>query len=171
MFAEILKITIPALMVFLAGYLALRILIKNETQRQKAELMFNTIKVSLPLRLQAYERLILLMERISPESIIVRVNKKGMLASDLQSALLGSIRAEWEHNLSQQLYVSNEAWEMVKNAKENIVKLINICGEKVAPNDSSFDLSKKILETYAELEINPTSLAIDFLKKEVKEIL
>lgn len=171
MFAEILKITIPAFMVFLAGYLALRTLIKNETRRQKTELMFNTIKVSLPLRLQAYERLILLMERISPESVIVRVNKRGMFASDLQNALLGNIRAEWEHNLSQQLYVSNEAWEMVKNAKENVVKLINICSEKVAPNDSSFDLSKKILETYAELEINPTSLAIEFLKKEVKDIL
>lgn len=171
MFAEIVKITIPAFMVFLAGYLALRTLIKNETQRQKAELMFNTMKVSLPLRLQAYERLILLMERISPESVIVRVNKKGMLASDLQSALLGNIREEWEHNLSQQLYVSNEAWEMVKNAKENVVKLINICSEKVAPNDTSFDLSKKILETYAQLEINPTSLAIEFLKKEVKDIL
>lgn len=158
-------------MVFLAGYMALRILIKNETQRQKSELMFNTIKVTLPLRLQAYERLILLMERISPESIIIRVNKKGMLASDLQAALLGNIRAEWEHNLSQQLYVSNEAWEMVKNAKENIIKLINICSERVTPNESGFELSKKILETYAELEVNPAMLAIDFLKKEVKDIL
>lgn len=171
MLADILKITIPALMVFLAGYMALRILIKNETQRQKSELMFNTIKVTLPLRLQAYERLILLMERISPESIIIRVNKKGMLASDLQAALLGNIRAEWEHNLSQQLYVSNEAWEMVKNAKENIIKLINICSERVTPNESGFELSKKILETYAELDVNPAMLAIDFLKKEVKGIL
>ncbi|MDI3526846.1 MAG: hypothetical protein PWR03_1029 [Tenuifilum sp.] len=171
MFAEILKITIPALMVFLAGYLALRILIKNETQRQKSELMFNTIKITLPMRLQAYERLILFLERISPESILVRVNKKGMLASDFQNSLLGNIRAEWEHNLSQQLYVSKEAWELVKNAKENIISLINISSEKVAPNDSSFELSRKILETFSELDANPTTIAIDFLKKEVKNIL
>ncbi len=171
MFSEILKITLPALFVFLAGYLALRAMIKNETRRQKSELMFNSMKISLPIRLQAYERLTLLMERISPESVIIRVNQNGMLASDLQSALLSNIRAEWEHNLSQQLYVSNEAWELVKNAKENIIKLINICADKVAPNDSGYDLSRKILELYAELEINPTALAIDFLKKEIKEFL
>jgi hypothetical protein len=123
------------------------------------------------MRLQAYERLILFLERISPESILVRVNKKGMLASDFQNSLLGNIRAEWEHNLSQQLYVSKEAWELVKNAKENIISLINISSEKVAPNDSSFELSRKILETFSELDANPTTIAIDFLKKEVKNIL
>jgi len=171
MFAEILKIVLPALMVFLAGYLALRAMIRNDADRRKTELMFNNIKITLPLRLQAYERLILFMERISPESIIVRMSKKGMLASDLQTALLGAIRAEWEHNLSQQLYVSNEAWEMVRNAKENIVKLVNISADRVNPNETALALSQKILETMVELDTNPVSYAVDFLKKEVKEIL
>lgn len=171
MLAEILKIVLPALLVFLAGYLALVAMIKNDANRRKSELVFNNIKVTLPIRLQAYERLILLLERISPESIIVRVNKKGMLASDLQAALLGTIRAEWEHNLSQQLYVSNEAWEMVRNAKENIVKLINISSDHVNPNETALVLSQKILETMVELDTNPVSYAVDFLKKEVKEIL
>jgi len=171
MLAEILKIVLPALLVFLAGYLALVAMIKNDANRRKSELVFNNIKVTLPIRLQAYERLILLLERISPESIIVRVNKKGMLASDLQAALLGTIRAEWEHNLSQQLYVTNEAWEMVRNAKENIVKLINISSDRVNPNETALVLSQKILETMVELDTNPVSYAVDFLKKEVKEIL
>ncbi|MGD9976566.1 MAG: hypothetical protein AB7S54_01360 [Bacteroidales bacterium] len=171
MFADILKIVLPALLVFLAGYLAISAMIKNETNRRKSELMFNNIKITLPLRLQAYERLILFLERVSPESIIVRVNKKGMLASDLQAALLGNIRAEWEHNLSQQLYVSNDAWEMVKNAKENIIKLINISSDRVNPNETSLVLSQKILETMVEMETNPISYAVDFLKREVKEIL
>lgn len=171
MLAEILKIVLPALLVFLAGYLALVAMIKNDANRRKSELVFNNIKVTLPIRLQAYERLILLLERISPESIIVRVNKRDMLASDLQAALLGTIRAEWEHNLSQQLYVSNEAWEMVRNAKENIVKLINISSDRVNPNETALVLSQKILETMVELDTNPVSYAVDFLKKEVKEIL
>ena len=171
MFAEILKIVLPALLVFLAGYLALVAMIKNDANRRKSELVFNNIKVTLPIRLQAYERLILLLERISPESIIVRVNKRDMLASDMQAALLGTIRAEWEHNLSQQLYVSNEAWEMVRNAKENIVKLINISSDRVNPNETALILSQKILETMVELDTNPVSYAVDFLKKEVKEIL
>jgi hypothetical protein len=117
MFADILKITIPALLVFLAGYLALSAMIRNDANRRRLELMLNNQKVTLPLRLQAYERLTLFLERISPESLIVRVNKAGMSAQKLQTALLESIRAEWEHNLSQQLYVSHEAWELVKNAK------------------------------------------------------
>ena len=171
MFAEILKIVLPALMVFLAGYLAIRAMIRNEANRRKTELLFGSNKITLPIRLQAYERLILLLERISPESIIVRVNKKGMLASDLQAVLLGNIRAEWEHNLSQQLYVSHEAWEMVRNAKENIVKLINISADRVNPNELVIVLSQKILEIMVELDTNPVSYAVDFLKKEVKEIL
>lgn len=171
MFAEILKIVLPALLVFLAGYLALAVMIKNDANRRKSELVFNNIKVTLPIRLQAYERLILFLERISPESIIVRVNKRDMLASDMQAALLGTIRAEWEHNLSQQLYLSNEAWEMVRNAKENIVKLINISSDRVNPNETALVLSQKILETMVELDTNPVSYAVDFLKKEVKEIL
>ncbi len=76
MFAEILKIVLPALLVFLAGYLAISAMIKNDASRRKSELMFNNIKITLPLRLQAYERLILFLERISPESLILRVSKK-----------------------------------------------------------------------------------------------
>ena len=170
MLAEILKIVLPALMVFLAGYLAISAMIKSETNRRKSELMFNNIKITLPVRLQAYERLVLFLERISPESLLPRTTKKGMLASDLHTALLSTIRAEWEHNLSQQLYVSKEAWEMVKNAKENITKLINVCADRINPNETSMALSQKIIETYVELDTNPTSLAIDFLKKEVAEI-
>jgi hypothetical protein len=171
MFADILKITIPALLVFLAGYLALSAMIRNDANRRRLELMLNNQKVTLPLRLQAYERLTLFLERISPESLIVRVNKAGMSAQKLQTALLESIRAEWEHNLSQQLYVSHEAWELVKNAKGNVIKLINVCAEKVGPNEPSIQLSQKILEMMVEFESNPVNIALDFLKKETKEIL
>lgn len=171
MFADILKITIPALLVFLAGYLALSAMIRNDANRRRLELMLNNQKVTLPLRLQAYERLTLFLERISPETLIVRVNKSGMSAQKLQTALLVSIRAEWEHNLSQQLYVSHEAWELVKNAKGNVIKLINVCAEKVNPNEPSIQLSQKILEMMVEFESNPVNIALDFLKKEAKEIL
>ncbi|HPD94818.1 MAG: hypothetical protein H6537_11455 [Bacteroidales bacterium] len=171
MWVDLLKILIPSLLVFLAGYLALRAMVKNDASRRRTELAFSNDKITLPLKLQAYERLILFLERISPESIIIRVTQKGMLASDLHTAILANIRAEWEHNLSQQLYVSNEAWEMVKNAKENITKLINICSDKIVANDSALDLSQTILETYSSLDVNPTNLAIDFLKKEVKDFL
>ncbi|RPH30508.1 MAG: hypothetical protein EHM93_15675 [Bacteroidales bacterium] len=167
--ADILKIVLPALLVFLAGYLAMARLLRNDADRRKGEIMLANQRISTPIRLQAYERLVLFLERISPESMIVRVNQPSMTAQNLQSALLSTIRAEWEHNLSQQLYVSNEAWELTRNAKGNMIKLINICAERVDPDAPSIFFSQKILELMVELEQHPTSIAIDKLKKEVGE--
>jgi len=167
--ADILKIVLPSLLVFLAGYLALARLLRDEADRRKAERTFTNQRISTPIRLQAYERLVLFLERISPESMIVRVNQPGMTSQKLQTALLSNIRAEWEHNLSQQLYVSNEAWELTRNAKGNVIKLINICAEKIEPDAPSIVFSQKILEILVDLEQHPTSLAIDLLKKEVAE--
>jgi len=169
LFADILKIVLPALLVFLAGYLALARLLRNDADRRKAERVFTNQRITTPIRLQAYERLVLFLERISPESMIVRVNQPGMNAQRLQTSLLSTIRAEWEHNLSQQLYVSNEAWELTRNAKGNVIKLINVCAEKVDPEDPSIIFSQKILELMVELEQHPTALAIEQLKKEVGE--
>ncbi len=167
--AEILKIVLPALLVFLAGYLALARLLREEADRRKAEHTFTNQRISTPIRLQAYERLILFLERISPESMIMRVNQPNMNSQRLQTSLLSTIRAEWEHNLSQQLYVSNEVWELTRNAKGNVIKLINICAERVDPEAPSIEFSQKILELMVELEQNPTALAIEHLKKEVGE--
>jgi len=167
--ADILKIVLPSLLVFLAGYLALARLLRDEADRRKAERTFTNQRISTPIRLQAYERLVLFLERISPESMIVRVNQPGMTSQKLQTALLSNIRAEWEHNLSQQLYVSNEAWELTRNAKGNVIKLINICAEKIEPGAPSIVFSQKILEILVDLEQHPTSLAIELLKKEVAE--
>jgi hypothetical protein len=167
--ADILKIVLPALLVFLAGYLATARLLRDEADRRKGERILTNQRISTPIRLQAYERLVLFLERISPESMIVRINQPSMNSQNLQTALLGTIRAEWEHNLSQQLYVSNEAWELTRNAKGNVIKLINICAERVDPESPSILFSQTILDLMVELEQHPTSIAIDQLKKEVGE--
>jgi len=166
---DLLKIILPALLVFLAGYLATVRLLRDESDRRKAERMFTNQRISTPIRLQAYERLVLFLERISPESMIVRVNQPGMTVQRLHTTLLSTIRAEWEHNLSQQLYVSNESWEMTRNAKGNVIKLINVCAEKIDPEAPSIHFSQKILELMVELEQHPTAIAIEHLKKEVGE--
>ena len=110
MVLELLKIVLPSIFVFLAGYLAIERLLREETKRRKAELTQNNQKITIPVRLQAYERLVLYLERISPESLLIRVNQPNLTNKKLQAKLLQNIRAEWEHNLSQQLYVSNNAW-------------------------------------------------------------
>lgn len=169
MLSEILKITLPALLVFLAGYLAIERLLREEANRRKAELDINSKKITTPIRLQAYERIVLFLERISPDSLLVRVNQPGLTAQKFQTALLSSIRSEWEHNLSQQIYISPKAWGLVKNAKDNVIKLINTNSNEVEGNKPALMLSKTILESLIELENHPTSRAIDFLKKEVNE--
>ena len=167
---ELLKLLLPSLLVFLAGYLAIERLLRAESNRRKAEIAVDRQKISTPIRLQAYERLVLYLERISPESLLIRVNQPKLTAKKLQSNLLTNIRTEWEHNLSQQLYISNKAWSIVKNAKENVIKLINTCSDKIEGDKPSILLSKIILERLVELDEHPTNKAIEFLKKEVNDL-
>ncbi|HCY00982.1 MAG TPA: hypothetical protein DG754_12655 [Bacteroidales bacterium] len=169
MLSEILKITLPALLVFLAGYLAIERLLREEANRRKAELNINSKKITTPIRLQAYERIVLFLERISPDSLLVRVNQPSLTAQKFQAALLSTIRSEWEHNLSQQIYISPKAWGLVKNAKDNVIKLINTNSNEIEGKQPAIMLSQSILESLVELENHPTARAIDFLKKEVNE--
>ncbi|MBQ9471159.1 MAG: hypothetical protein IJU72_09455 [Bacteroidales bacterium] len=171
MLADILKITLPALLVFLASYLALRSLLRNEAERRHAELSAERSKITLPLRLQAYERLTLLLERMQPESIMVRTSRSGMTVAELQTALIGTIRAEWEHNLAQQIYVGREAWDHLRNAKECMVQVVNLCAEKLSPTDPAIALSQSVIDTVLNLDTNPLAVARDFIKREVIDLL
>jgi hypothetical protein len=127
-------------------------------------------KIILPLRLQAYERIILFLERISPNNLIMRLNKPEMSSIQLQSALVKVIREEFEYNLSQQLYISLKAWELVKNAKEETIKLINVASGKIAETATSGELAKIILDMTVEKESLPVNAAIDEIKKEIQKI-
>jgi hypothetical protein len=171
MLAELLKIFIPALLVFLAGYLAIERLLREESNRRRAELNASSKKITTPIRLQAYERIVLFLERISPDSLLVRVNQPSISSKALHGELLSNIRMEWEHNLSQQIYISVKGWALIKNAKDNVIKLINKSAEKVDPRSPSLVLSKTILDNIVELDNHPTARAIDFLKKEVNEYM
>jgi hypothetical protein len=98
----------------------------------------------------------------------MRINRQGMTGKQLHSELLAAIRAEFEHNLTQQLYVSRESWEMVKNARTNLVNIINEAAKSIEPDSPSLKLSQTILEEMIEKEASPVDVAIDFIKKEIK---
>ncbi|MBL7112303.1 MAG: hypothetical protein ISS19_10230 [Bacteroidales bacterium] len=167
---EILKYTLPALIVFFTAFLILRAMIKNDEQKRNVETSLARQKTILPLRLQAYERITMFLERISPESLIIRANQPNMTARQLQNELISTIRAEFDHNLSQQVYISHEAWEMVKKARAGIIQLINTASEQIKPDASSITMSKKILELVMELNVSPIGSALIFIKKEVQEL-
>src|SRR5665647_2734939 len=162
--SDILKITIPPLIVFFTAWVLLRNLMKNDQDKRRQELILQNSRTVTPIKLQAYERIILLLERISLESLLVRVSSPNMTASQLHTALLNSIRSEYEHNLSQQIYMSQQAWEVVRNARSNMIKIINSEAEKMPVNSSGMALSKRLLERIMELEKEPTRVAIDYIK-------
>ena len=167
---EILKYLLPALVVFATTFYMVRKYFNDEEQKRKQQFFANNRNLTAPLRLQAYERLILFLERISPESLIIRVNKPGYTCQQLQSELTNTIRSEFEHNLSQQLYVSAGAWEMLKIARGRTIQLINMTSEKVQKDSPSINLSKAILESIVDQEKAPATDAINFLKKEFSQI-
>jgi hypothetical protein len=169
--SDILKITLPALIVFFTAWALLRNMIKNDQDKRRQELILQNSRTVTPIKLQAYERIVLFLERISLESLLVRVSTHDMTAPQLHSALLNAIRSEFEHNLSQQIYMSQQAWAVVKNARSNMIKIINSEVEKLPPDSTGLLLSKRLLEKIMDLDIEPTRAAIDYVKNEVSGII
>ena len=168
---EIFKIILPASAVFVAAFLIVQRFLENDQKRREHELKRNTQATITPLKIQAYERIVIFLERIHPNSLVVRVNKHGMNAHQLHMELVKTIKSEYEHNLSQQIYVSYNSWELVKTAKEEIIKLVNISSTKVPNENVSNDLALMILNITANLEKKlPNEVALEYVKKEVNQI-
>jgi hypothetical protein len=167
---EILKYLLPALVVFATTFYMVRKYFEGEEKKRRHQLFLNNQTMITPLRLQAYERTILFLERISPENLIMRVNKSGFSCQQLQAELLQSIRSEFEHNLSQQIYISHGAWEMLKIARGRTIQLINTMAEKVGKDSPAITLSKAILESMVDEEKIPAADAIAFIKKEISQL-
>ena len=168
--AEIFKITLPSIVVFLTAYLIIRSFFERQEQIEQQKLQLDSQKQVLPIRLQAYERMILFLERIHPDNLINRVRESNMTAADLQVALLKDIRNEYSHNLAQQVYVSEDAWTLTRNAKEEMIKLINLCYGHVKPDDSAMELTRIIINTLMQSDKSPTEPAIRYVKQEAQAL-
>jgi hypothetical protein len=167
-FLEILKYILPAGIVFATSYFLIKDFLGNQIKHRELEVKINGKAIITPIRLQAYERVALLLERISPGSLIMRVQKTEYSVTQLQSALIHSIRDEFEHNLSQQVYLSAYSWELVKEAKEEMIKLVNVAASQLNENATSNDLCTNIFALTLETKKLPTNKALDYLKKEIR---
>jgi len=168
---DILKITIPAVIVMLTSVMLINRMIRNDQERRRNEIALLNSRTVVPIRLQAYERIILFLERTSMESLLLRTNKAGMSSAQMHSAILTTIRSEFEHNLSQQVYITPQAWEVVKNARSNTIKIVNNVAGELPETATSVDLSKGLLEKVMELDKEPTQAAIEYLKGELARLL
>jgi hypothetical protein len=126
---------------------------------------------TLPTRLQAYERLLLFMERSEPSNLILRLHRPGMSAALLQAEMLRSIREEYEHNLTQQLYVSPVAWKRVLEGKDAVLQLIQVSFARMGNTSTGLDLSNVMFEIIAKSGASPTLSAVETLKQEASELL
>jgi hypothetical protein len=165
---ELIKIAGIVILIAAPLLILLRWFLKHNIKLKELELANSTFKELIPTRLQAYERLTILLERISPEAIVIRENKPGMTSLQLQKQLLQIIRQEFEHNFAMQVYLPIKTWDTIIKSRDEIIKLINTSSAEVNPNSPSMELSRVILEK----GINETNFylvkAKEALKKDIQ---
>lgn len=170
MISEILKFLLPAIILLFIVRMALRAYLGNEAMKREEARKSGNRQVTLPLRLQAYERLVLLLERVSPAQTVTRILQPGLTALQFQILLTQNIREEFEHNMAQQIYVSSESWGLIKTAKEEVIRLINTVSAEMDSSVSANELARMIIEKSSEWEKNPVQTAINRLKQEAAEL-
>ncbi len=168
---EIIKFTLPAAIMLVAVYLVIQRFFQQEALRLESDRRQTMRREIFPVRLQAYERIVLLLERMSPNQLILRVNRQGINLSQFQSLLIQSVRDEFDHNLSQQVYISSGAWNLTKSAKEEIIRLINTAAAGLEKESPAAGLATKLLELYTGLDEDPVARAIEYIKQEARTFL
>lgn len=169
-FFDVLKYTLSGLLIIFAAYFLVKNQFDNYYNVKELEYKTLVVKDILPLKLQAYERMTLFVERINPANLLVRLHVSGMSAKEMQNLILSELRAEYQHNISQQLYVSNDAWNIIKRVKDDTTTLINGCMTGLSPVASAVDLSKVVFSKLAELKENPYDLALLVMKNDIQEL-
>lgn len=187
---ELLRAVLPFCLSLATVYVIIRIIYDNEQDKrnvdynlriqelahtkQQEEQTTNTAAEKgevLGIRLQAYERLVLFLERINPQSLILRVRQDEMTAPELQMALLINIRTEFEHNITQQLYVSPMVWNLMSTSVEELITVISAVARQMPTDASGLDLSRAILQYFLT---NDHTLALhqalEELKKEAQQL-
>jgi len=165
---EILKIALPAGLVIYGMYLVAVSFLKNERDNKLIALKTKNTETILPVRLQAAERICLLLERATPNNLIRRVNTGNYSAKELHQLLLSEVREEFNHNLSQQLYFSDETWESVRNAVEQVITMINRAAQDLNEEARGIDLNKRIFQLYLEKNNDSISAALKNVKSEIR---
>jgi len=164
------KLLIPAVLVLYAMYLTVKSFLNKELEKTMLEIRGKSIETVLPNRLQAYERMCLFLERITPNSLVSRLNNGTYTAKEFQFILLNEIREEYNHNVSQQIYMSDEVWGQIKNAKEDLVVMVNNAASKMGEKATNADLSKQLLEDYFTKENDLIALTLHEAKNEIRKV-
>jgi hypothetical protein len=165
---ELAAYTLPALITGGTAFILLQKFFNNEENKRRFELLKENQKQSLPIRLQAYERLVLFLERINPVQLLLRVPGTGLDPQSYATLLVHSIQTEYEHNITQQIYVSEEAWNTVLKAKNGIIVLIR--NKSITEGITNADEMRQAILTELMESDSVSDIAIAFIKEELKKV-
>ena len=168
---EIIKISVPALIVFFTVLHLLKAHTEKEYQLKLLESKQNNKKTTIPMRLQAYERLSLYCERISIPSLLLRLRNDQQTSAELRLQLLLTIQQEFEYNITQQVYISEQLWQILKIAREDTMTIINSVAEKLDPKSPSSELSNSLLAFLDSQSFTALDKALIAIKKEATLLL
>jgi len=165
---HLIYFTIPALLVFGITYFLMQKMMTEQQKLRILELKKQQNEQITPIRLQAYERLTLFLDRTSLDNLVLKLSKRGQSANQLRHELMQTVQSEYNHNISQQIYVSNEAWEMITAVKEQVLNTVENCYAECDDMESGPGLGKKILTKLMDGKTISTQRAIQLLKKEIE---
>ena len=166
-FSDLIKILLPAGLVLFGIYLTIESMLKKQFERTVIEIRSKNTEIILPVRLQAYERMALFLERIAPPNIILRINQPNMTAGELQAVMLHELREEYNHNLSQQIYLSEVVWTLIRSAFEEVLSTINTASQQIDVEKPSVDLARRIFEMQMNKEGDSIQRAMSELMAEI----
>ena len=164
---ESIAYILPAAVTGFVAYYMFNGFLQHKNSEKKLELFTQKKKDSLPIKLQAYERLLLFCERINPVKMLVRIQPLSNNTQEYLQLLIGNIEQEFEHNLVQQLYISDDSWTAIYASKSAIINKLKQVAEI---SNSANDLRENVLIEYSKT-IPPTETAVAFIKNEVKKLL
>jgi hypothetical protein len=166
---EVLQYTIPALVSGFITFYFFKEYTKSDVGLEKFKLQKESKKLTTTLRLQAYERMTLFLERISPSNLVFRIKAKNDNKQAYELSLIHTIEQEFEHNISQQIYISDECWNVISTAKNTTVQLIidTSADSKITNSD---ELREGIINKVVNKQ-SPSDTALAFIKDEVRSII
>ncbi|PWJ42212.1 DUF7935 family protein [Sediminitomix flava] len=167
---DFVQMSLPAALAVYGMFLVVKTMMEKQVASELQKLNASPKEQITELRLQAYERMTLYLERITPNNLIMRLNGSADTVSDFQAVLVNEIRNEYNYNCSQQIYLEEGSWALIKQGTEETIALINQAGKELKSDQSAYELSKKVFEIIIQSEFQIIDQALSELKKEVKKI-
>ena len=167
---DIVKFTLAGVGVIYVAFYLIKPYLDKAEKVQMMELKKTINSTTLPLRLQAYERIVLFIERVNPANMLIRLHGAASSAAELHALVVSELREEYQHNISQQIYVSARTWTLVKRVKDDTLSVINNAVKALPETATALDLSKTVLAHLSHLEDNPYDIATNMIREDIEQL-